>query len=106
MSLTIRAENGKPILTAKDKSGKELFNGAIETPEQREAIPAEVRKGLDKLAVNYLVTSVCPRGRGMMGGGGFGPGRGMGGGGGGGMGRGGMGGMGGGGMGPNRGPGR
>lgn len=106
MSLTIRAENGKPILTAKDKAGKELFNGPIETPEQREAIPAEVRKGLDKLAENYLVTSVGQRGRGMMGGGGggFGPNRGMGGGGGG-MGGGGMGGGGRGGPGGPGGPG-
>ncbi|GEM_PF-7115962 len=101
MSLTLQVENGKPILTAKDKTGKELFNGAIETPEQRAAIPAEVRKGLDKVAVNYLITSLSRTGRPMGYGGGSGQGRG--GMGGGGMGRGGMGG---GAMGPNRGPGQ
>lgn len=100
MSLTVQVENGKPVLVAKDKAGKELFNGAIETPEQREAIPAEVRKGLDKVAVNYLITSLNRPARPMGLGGGFGPGRGMGGGGMGGRGPGG-----GAGPGPNRGPG-
>lgn len=79
VSLTIRPENGKPILAAKDKAGKELFNGSIETPEQRATLPADVRQALDQVAEHYLVTSLVRTGRGP-GAGGFGPGRGMGGG--------------------------
>lgn len=73
MSLNISADNGKVTLVAKDKSGKELYNGQIDTPEQRAALPEAVRKALTKVADNYLVTSLARPARPM----GFG--RGMGG---------------------------
>jgi hypothetical protein len=46
--------NPKPRLTAHDKEGKLLFDGEIDTPEQREKVPPEVWEKvepmLDKLA--------------------------------------------------------
>jgi membrane-associated protease RseP (regulator of RpoE activity) len=79
MSLILRPENGKPVLIARDKSGKELFNGSIETLEKREAIPDEVRKNLNKVAVNYLAAALIRPTWPMGFGSGFGPAHGMGG---------------------------
>lgn len=40
VSMVIRMENGKQTLVAKDKEGKELFNGPIDTEEQPQQAPA------------------------------------------------------------------
>ena len=47
--LTLQTKDGKKTLTVKDKDGKVLFDGPIDTPEERQAVPAEVRAKLDKL---------------------------------------------------------
>ncbi len=47
LSLTVR-DDGK-TLVAKDTGGTELFNGPINTPEQRAAVPDPIRQKLDKL---------------------------------------------------------
>ena len=44
ISMVIKMENGKQTLVAKDKEGKELFNGPIDTDEQRSKLPPEVRE--------------------------------------------------------------
>lgn len=45
MNLTIK--NGKPVtLVARDKAGKEIFNGPIDTEEQRKALPADLQQKL------------------------------------------------------------
>ncbi len=45
LNLTIR--NGKPVtLIAKDKAGKEIFNGPVDTEEQRKALPADLQQKL------------------------------------------------------------
>jgi len=45
MNLTIK--NGKPVtLIARDKAGKEIFNGPIDTEEQRKALPADLQQKL------------------------------------------------------------
>lgn len=47
--LKMEKVDGRKMLTAKDALGKVLFNGPIDTAEQRAKIPAGVRKRLEKL---------------------------------------------------------
>src|SRR5437016_1255545 len=46
--------DGKKILTAKDTQGKLLFSGSVETKEDRDKIPADVRERYEKLQRNDL----------------------------------------------------
>ena len=48
-SLELNAEQGKRTLTAKSPKGAVIFSGPIETPEQRAALPEEMRVRLEKL---------------------------------------------------------
>ena len=54
----IKVENvdGKKLLTAKDPQGKLLFSGPIETKEDLDKVPAEVRQRYEKLQQNDLPT--------------------------------------------------
>ena len=45
--LTIR--DGHQILTAKDAKGKQIFQGSIDTPEQRKLVPEDVGKELEEM---------------------------------------------------------
>ena len=45
--LTIR--DGHQILTAKDVKGKQIFQGLIDTPEQRKLVPPDVRRELEEM---------------------------------------------------------
>ncbi|MBA2434925.1 MAG: PDZ domain-containing protein [Chthoniobacterales bacterium] len=47
--LKIENANGRKMLTAKDAKGTELYNGPIETPEDRAKLPENVRQRLEKL---------------------------------------------------------
>ena len=49
VSMSIAAAGGKKTLVAKDKAGKELYNGPIDTEEQRNALPPEVKERLSKV---------------------------------------------------------
>jgi hypothetical protein len=51
--------DGKKLLTAKDPQGKLLFSGPVETKEDLDKIPAEVRQRYDKLQEEEL-RSVAP----------------------------------------------
>jgi hypothetical protein len=45
--LNLKIKNGKPVtLIVKDKAGKEIFNGPIDTEEQRRAVPADLQQKL------------------------------------------------------------
>jgi PDZ domain len=46
--------DGKKILTAKDPQGKSLFSGPVETKEDRDKMPADVRERYEKLQQNDL----------------------------------------------------
>src|SRR5882762_5001926 len=46
--------DGKKILTAKDTQGKLLFSGPVETKEDRDKMPADVRERFGKLQQNDL----------------------------------------------------
>ena len=48
-SIDVKASKGDRQLTVKDKSGKVLFEGPINTDEQRASLPAEVKERLKKL---------------------------------------------------------
>lgn len=47
--LKIENASGRKMLTAKDAQGKELYNGPIESPEDRAQLPDNVRQRLEKL---------------------------------------------------------
>jgi hypothetical protein len=42
-------EEGRKHLTARDADGKVLFKGPVDTEEQRESLPQEIRQKLKKL---------------------------------------------------------
>jgi serine protease Do len=46
--------DGKKIVTAKDPQGKLLFSGSVETKEDRDKMPADVRERYEKLQQNDL----------------------------------------------------
>jgi serine protease Do len=46
--------DGKKLLTAKDPQGKLLFSGPVETKEDRDKMPADVRERYEKLEQNDL----------------------------------------------------
>lgn len=48
-SLELVIKDGQKELVAKDKAGKQVFAGPVNTPEERKAVPAEVRARLEKL---------------------------------------------------------
>ena len=50
-SIEVRSENGKRTLTAKNPKGDTVFDGPIDTEEQRKAVPEEFRKMLDQVEV-------------------------------------------------------
>ncbi len=52
--------NGKKLLTAKDPQGKLLFSGPVETKEDLDKVPADVRQRYEKLQQNDL-PAVAPR---------------------------------------------
>ncbi len=52
--LRIESKDGKKLLTAKDPQGKLLFSGPVETKEDLDKVPAEVRQRYEKLEQNDL----------------------------------------------------
>jgi len=48
-SLDLTIKDGKKTLVAKNAKGESLFSGPVNTPEERKALPADVRTRLDKL---------------------------------------------------------
>jgi serine protease Do len=57
--MKLETVDGKKLLTAKDPQGKLLFSGPVETKEDLDKIPAEVRQRYDKLQKEEL-RSVAP----------------------------------------------
>ncbi|MDB6168130.1 MAG: hypothetical protein JWM88_994, partial [Verrucomicrobia bacterium] len=48
-SLDLTIKDGKKTLVAKDAKGEPIFSGPVTTPEERKALPPEVRSRLDQL---------------------------------------------------------
>ena len=48
-SLELMAKGGEKTLTAKNPKGETVFSGPVATPEQRKAMPADLRERLEKL---------------------------------------------------------
>jgi hypothetical protein len=48
-SLELTAKDGKKTLVAKDAKGAEVFAGPVTTPEERQALPRELRERLERL---------------------------------------------------------
>lgn len=51
-SVEVNATEGKRELTVKDKDGKVTFQGPINTPEEHEKLPPEVKKRLDEIGTS------------------------------------------------------
>ena len=49
--IEVRSDNGKRTLTAKNPKGETVFDGPIDTEEQRKFVPAEFRKMLEQVEV-------------------------------------------------------
>lgn len=58
--LRVETVDGKKILTAKDPQGRLLFSGPVETKEDLDKIPADVRKRYDKLEQKDLLQAAPP----------------------------------------------
>lgn len=52
--MKIETVDGKKLLTAKDPQGKLLFSGPVETKEDLDKVPADVRQRFDKLQENDI----------------------------------------------------
>ena len=52
--LRVENKDGKKLLTAKDVQGKLLFSGPVETKEDLDKVPAEVRQRYEKLQQHDL----------------------------------------------------
>jgi serine protease Do len=58
--MKLETVDGKKLLTAKDPQGKLLFSGPVETKEDVDKLPPEIRQRYDKLQQNHL-PAVAPR---------------------------------------------
>jgi hypothetical protein len=58
--MKVETVDGKKLLTVKDPQGKLLFSGPVETKEELDKLPAEVRQRYDKLQQHDL-PAVAPR---------------------------------------------
>ncbi len=59
--MVVRASEKGRVLTAKNRKGDVIFQGPIDTPEQRAALPEDVRKRLDKFdGLDVFDTAVAP----------------------------------------------
>ena len=58
--MKLETVDGKRVLTAKDPQGKLLFSGPVETKEDLDKVPADIRQRYEKLQQNDLPT-VAPR---------------------------------------------
>ncbi len=58
--MKLESVGGKKVLTAKDPQGKLIFSGPVETKEEIDKLPAEVRERYEKLQRHDL-PSVAPR---------------------------------------------
>jgi len=58
--MKVETVDGKKLLTAKDPQGKLLFSGPIETKEELDKVPSEIRQRYETLRQNDLPT-VAPR---------------------------------------------
>ena len=58
--MKIDSINGKKQLTAKDPQGRLLFSGPVETDQDRDKMPADVRERFEKLKENDLPTMIPP----------------------------------------------
>jgi hypothetical protein len=56
--LRVEKLNGKKILTAKDPQGMLLFSGPVETKEDLDKVPADVRQRYEKLQLRDLPGAV------------------------------------------------
>ena len=55
-SLELKSRDGVKTLVAKDAKGGTLFSGPVNTPEERQAMPAEIRARLEKLEGMHDIT--------------------------------------------------
>lgn len=55
-SLELNLQNGKKLLIARNAKGEEIYSGSVTTPEERKALPPDVRERLEHLEAMHDVT--------------------------------------------------
>lgn len=55
-SLELNLQDGKKLLVARNAKGEEVFSGPVTSPEERNALPPELRKRLEHLEAMHDVT--------------------------------------------------
>src|SRR5207237_5104795 len=63
--LRVEKVDGKKVLTAKDPQGLLLFSGPVETKEDLDKVPAQVRQRYEKLQQNDLPAIISSRDSGL-----------------------------------------
>jgi hypothetical protein len=53
--IEVRSENGRRTLTAKNAKGETIYDGSIDTEEQRRKLPEDVRKKLEQVEVRTRI---------------------------------------------------
>ena len=65
--IEVTARDGHRHLIARDAQGKEVFNGAIDTPEQMKALPEDIRKKVEGVQIQTQSATTAPRSRARLG---------------------------------------
>ncbi len=60
--IEVSTKDGKRILIAKDTKGATIFDGPIDTEEQRKSLPEEIRKKLEMIQVRTAVSAIASPG--------------------------------------------
>ena len=63
--MRVEKVDGKKVLTAKDPQGLLLFSGPVESKEELDKVPAEVRQRYEKLQQNDLPAIISAHGSGV-----------------------------------------
>jgi hypothetical protein len=56
--IEVAGQNGARTLTARDMSGKVIFSGPVDTEEQRNAVPDEIRHKIEAIRLRRQTTSM------------------------------------------------
>jgi hypothetical protein len=61
LNIDITVTDGKKVLVAQDPAGHEIFNGPIDTPEQRKGLPPQIRQELERIEhMHYQGDEMAP----------------------------------------------
>jgi hypothetical protein len=56
--IEVSSKDGKRVLVARDAAGKTIFDGPINTEEERKTLPEDIRKKIDQIVVRTVAEPV------------------------------------------------